>query len=118
MESIKSLHCNYCNKPVKSLAGKANHEKICTQGKNMSENEYSQPSRDFDRRDYDERRKEPIKQDAFIMYSDHIPMLLNVDLAIEIGRIILRSGSRNKAVMAFAHKCVNLSGEESEFDEF
>lgn len=82
-------------------------------GRNGYNNRYNYDNR-YDERHDNHRPSREEKREAFMMlsdYPDHIPVLLNIDLAIAIGRAIINSGTRNSAVMAFGHKCLKL-GEE------
>ncbi len=69
--------------------------------------EYDDHRDDRRQRSYSKQAED---QRAFILYPDHIPMLINKDLAAEIARIILNSGTDNKAVLAFAHQSMSAIG--------
>lgn len=56
-------------------------------------------------------RQGPFDIGAFLVMTDHIPLLIDVNFAIALGEHILDTGSDNKAIMAFAHKLKKLADD-------
>lgn len=74
---------------------------------------------DQDHRQYDQSRrghKPHNKPEAFIMWPDHVPMLLHLDLLATLSEFIFTHGSDNTALMAFAHKCRSMCSEDGSED--
>lgn len=53
-------------------------------------------------------RQSPFDVGAFLVMTDHIPLLIDINFAIALGEHILDTGSDNKAIMAFAHQLKKL----------
>ena len=48
---------------------------------------------------------------AFLVMTDYVPIILDIDFCIALGNHILEHGSPNSAIMAFAHQLKKLDGE-------
>ena len=112
--TTENLSCQWCGTPMKSASGRTLHEKSC--GKKPNEEDYVLSDHD---EIHDEPRRKPRNTKgpdfgAFFIFGDHLPMVIDLDLAAEIGRHILKHGSQNSAVMAFGHQLMNYAstGEE------
>jgi hypothetical protein len=68
-----------------------------------------------------DKPKIPAKQStfnigAFMMFADHVPMMLDINFAITLGEFILEHGdaNSNRAILAFGHQLRNLDGDGDE----
>ncbi|MCK9557982.1 MAG: hypothetical protein M0R50_08090 [Candidatus Cloacimonetes bacterium] len=130
----EQLICQYCGKAAKSKSGLTLHEKTCDKRTcdkkeeakvNVSTpNPYSPDDREYDERDECDERDErhekpngkqakasPFSIGAFLVMTDYIPILLDVDFCIALSNYILEHGSPNSAIMAFAHQLNKLDGD-------
>ena len=60
----------------------------------------------------DSKPKSSFNPGAFLILGDHIPVLIDTDLAFEVGKHILEHGSDNSAVMAFGHQLFNATNQD------
>lgn len=77
---------------------------------NRSNGQNTRPTGQFN----DRPKRDPFDFGAFYVMRDHIPMLMDVNFAITVGRELLKHGSENRAVIAFAHKLVSLDYDEED----
>lgn len=61
-----------------------------------------------------QNKHNPFNMGAFMLFTNHIPMMLDIEFAITLSDFILEHGSNNSALMAFAHQLNSLSGDEEE----
>jgi hypothetical protein len=128
MEQPTQLACKFCGKPAKSKSGLTNHEKICKLANNSevspvvsaapvsSTNPYDRTVERAPERHNSNGSKAPSSRPgfqfgAFLVMTDYIPILLDVDFCIALGNFILEHGSANSAIMAFAHQLNKLDDE-------
>ena len=62
-------------------------------------------------KDDDKRTPFSMNDKAFIMYPDHVAMMLDINFCIALADHILKNGSENKAITAFGHQLRRLDGD-------
>ena len=108
------LTCKFCGRVVKSKSGLTNHEKICPkatskEGMTMpSTATMSAPAPARPERTERNGSRNPFQFGAFLVMTDYVPVLLDVNFCIVLGNHILEHGSNNSAIMAFAHQLQKL----------
>ena len=131
---MSELRCPYCNKSCSSQSGMTNHIKRAHP--TGTETQMEDP-RDIDPRG---QSSEPARHSrststptptptspapkqkstgsgpfdigAFLIFGEHIPIMLDLNFAAALSDHILKHGSDNRAVLAFGHQLSKASGDD------